>query len=100
MAGGRQASPVLRLRPLRLDDETAFRAGHRVMAADEFTFGLGLEPGMPWSAYLKALDEQRAGVSLPPSWVPGTFLVADVAGEIVRRASIRHALHDFIEPEG
>jgi predicted acetyltransferase len=100
MEGGRQVSPVLRLRPLRLDDETAFRAGHRVMAADEFTFGLGLEPGMPWSAYLKTLDEQRAGVSLPAGWVPGTFLVAEVAGEIVGRSSIRHALNDFLRREG
>src|SRR5258708_1278830 len=100
MEGGRQASPVLRLRPLRLDDETGLRGGHRVMAADEFTFGLGLEPGMPWSAYLKTLDEQRAGVSLPAGWVAGTFLVADVAGEIVGRSSIRHALNDFLEREG
>ena len=99
-AGGRTARPVLRLRPLRLDDETEFRAAHRVMAADGFTFGLGLEPGMPWSAYLKTLDEQRAGISLPAGWVPGTFLVADVAGEIVGRSSIRHALNEFLEREG
>src|ERR1022692_616758 len=100
MASGRKARPVLRLRPLRLDDETEFRAAHRVMAADGFTFGLGLEPGMPWSAYLKTLDEQRAGIRLPAGWVPGTFLVADVAGEIVGRSSIRHALNEFLEREG
>jgi predicted acetyltransferase len=98
--GDRRKNPALRLRPLRPDDEAAFRAGHHVMAADGFTFGLGLEPGMPWSAYLKTLDEQRAGASLPPDWVPGTFLVADVAGEIVGRSSIRHALNDFLEREG
>ena len=100
MASGRKARPVLRLRPLRLDDETEFRAAHRVMAADGFTFGLGLAPGMPWSAYLKTLDEQRAGISLSAGWVPGTFLVADVAGEIVGRSSIRHALNEFLEREG
>ncbi len=61
------------------------------MVADNFTFGLGFEPGMPWSAYLKTLDEQRAGVSLPAGRVPATFLVADVAGEVVGRSSIRHA---------
>ncbi len=70
------------------------------MAEDGFTFGLGLEPGMPWSAYLETLDGQRAGVSLPAGQVPATFLVADVAGEIVGRSSIRHALNDFLEREG
>jgi predicted acetyltransferase len=93
-------SAALSLRPLRLDDETAFLAAHRAMAVDDFTFGLGFEPGMPWSAYLKALEDQRAGVNLPAGWVPGTFLVADVAGEIVGRASIRHQLNDFLEREG
>ena len=91
---------VLRLRPLRLDDEAAFAAGHQAMAADEFTFGLGFEPGMPWAAYLKALADQRAGVALPPDFVPATFLVAEVAGEIVGRSSIRHALNDFLAREG
>lgn len=98
--GGRETASSLRLRPLRPDDEVAFRAACRVMAAEGFTFGLGLEPGMPWDAYLKTLDEQLAGIGLRPGWVPGTFLVADVAGRIVGRSSIRHALNDFLEREG
>jgi len=32
--------------------------------------------------------------------VPGTFLVADVAGELVGRASVRFALNDFLAREG
>jgi predicted acetyltransferase len=94
------ALPRLRLRPPRLEDETAFRAAHREMTADAFTFGLGLKPGMAWSSYLKTLQERRAGLNLPPDWVPETFLVADVAGEIVGRSSIRYALNDFLEREG
>ena len=86
-------TPALRLRPLRLDDERAFRAACDVMAADGFTFGLGPEPGMPWSAYLKTLDEQRAGVSLPAGLVPATFLVADVAGETIRPGADVAATH-------
>jgi predicted acetyltransferase len=70
------------------------------MAADGFTFGLGLEPGMPWAAYLKLLADHHAGVNLPPGHVPATFLVADVAGEIAGRASIRHQLNDFLAREG
>jgi predicted acetyltransferase len=96
----RPVNGALRLRPLRAGDEAAFRAGHEAMAADGFTFGLGLDPGMPWSRYLENLAEHQRGAGLPPGWVPGTFLVADVAGEIVGRTSIRHGLTDFLEREG
>ena len=96
----RAPDPALRLRPLRPGDEAAVRAGHEAMAADGFTFGPGLGPGTPWSRYLEILAEQQRGLGLPPGWVPGTFLVADVAGQIVGRTSIRHGLTDFLEREG
>lgn len=70
------------------------------MAPDGFTFGLGFDPGMSWSAYLKALEEQRAGVNVPTDFVPSTFLVAEVAEVIVGRASIRHSLNDLLAREG
>ena len=98
--GGMQAGTALRLRPLRPGDEAAFRAACRVMAAEGFTFGLGLEPGMRWDAHLSTLEQQRAGIGLRPGWVPATFLVADAAGEIIGRSSLRHALNDFLEREG
>jgi predicted acetyltransferase len=93
-------NPALRLRPPRTADEAAFRAGHEAMAAEGFTFGIGLEPAMPWSRYLTILTEHQRGIGLPPGWVPSTFLVADVAGEIVGRSSIRHGLTPFLEREG
>ena len=86
-----QMSTVLRLRPPRLEDEQEFAAAHQVLAdVDDFTFGLGLEPGLPWAAYLNSLEDHRSGINLPPERVPATFLVAEVAGEIVGRSSIRH----------
>ena len=92
---------MLRLRPLRPDDEAAFRAGHEEMAAaDDFPFGLGLEPGLPWAQYLRILADNRAGVNLPDGHVPSTFLVADVDGQIVGRVSIRHELNDYLRAEG
>jgi predicted acetyltransferase len=99
-AGGQRTGTALRLRPLRLDDEAAFRAAHRAMDADGFTFGLGLEAEMPWRAYLRMLADQRAGVNLPAGRVPATFVVADVAGQIVGRASIRHELNESLRREG
>jgi predicted acetyltransferase len=96
------STPVqaLRLRPLRDEDEAAFTAGHRAMAAEGFTFGLGYEPGKPWRTYLKEQDDHRHGRNLPTRHVPGTFLVAEVAGEIVGRTSIRFRLNDFLAERG
>jgi predicted acetyltransferase len=96
------AAPVrgLRLRPLRKDDEAAFAAGHAAMAGEGFRFGFEYEPGRQWADYLAMLENHRHGRNLPPRFVPGTFLVADVAGEIVGRTSIRFALNDVLLREG
>jgi len=91
---------ALRLRPLRDEDEAAFTAGHHAMAAEGFTFGLGYEPGKPWRTYLKEQEDHRHGRNLPARHVPGTFLVAEVAGEIVGRTSIRFRLNDFLAEKG
>jgi predicted acetyltransferase len=91
---------ALRLRRLREDDEAAFVAAHAAATDDKFRFGIGYEPGMPWAAYLTALEDNRHGRNLPPRFVPGTFLVADVAGQIVGRTSIRFELNDFLLREG
>ncbi len=55
---------------------------------------------MAWSTYLKTLSDYRTGLNLPEGRVPQTFLVADVAGEIAGRTSIRHELNEFLEREG
>ena len=94
------AAAAPRLRLPRDDDEAAFTAGHRAMAAEGFTFGLGYEPGQPWSTYLKELEDHRHGRNLPARHVPGTFLVAEVAGEIVGRTSIRFRLNEFLAKRG
>lgn len=90
----------LRLRPLRDEDETVFRAAHQAMIADSFTFGLGYEDGMAWSVYLAVLKRKRRGCDLSEDEVPATFLVAEVNEEIVGRSSIRHELNAALEREG
>ena len=91
---------MLRLRPPWPDDERAFRAGHEQMAAEDFTFGLELEPDMAWQDYLRRLADSRAGLNLREGWVGSTFLVADMDGQIVGRISIRHHLNEFLRTEG
>ncbi len=91
---------MLRLRPLRPDDEAAFRAGHAELAKEGFALGLGLSADLPWEAYLSALRDQRTGRNLPERHVPNTFLVAVVGGEVVGRTSIRHELNEFLRNEG
>lgn len=92
--------PEIRLRPPRPDDEPAFRTAHEAMAAEGFTFGLGFDATVPFSDYVARLHGYRCGIELPARWVPSTFLVADVGGTIVGRASIRHELNDFLLHEG
>jgi predicted acetyltransferase len=91
---------VLILRPLRPDDEAAFRTGHDQMAAAGYVFGLGLDSCPTWAEYLRRLRDNRVGLNLPEGHVPSTFLVADVGGSIVGRVSIRHELNDRLLREG
>jgi predicted acetyltransferase len=90
----------LRLRPPRLEDEAGFVAAHEALAEEGFTFGLAYEPGVCWAAYLDQVDGFRRGVGLPDDWVPMTVLVAEIHGELVGRASIRHQLNAALCIEG
>lgn len=93
----------LRLRPLVLADEHEARAAHAELLADGFEFlltaGHGTSPD-DWPAYLAALELERVGRDLPPGRVPATFLVAEVAGTIVGRVSVRHRLTPVLERVG
>ena len=97
-----------RLRPLRLDDEAAFVAGHKALASDGWPpkasrSALGFRAGnavgrSTWiSATLASVQASRS----PTNFVASTFLVADVDGQIVGRASIRHSItNEFLAREG
>jgi predicted acetyltransferase len=89
---GTGARPTLLLRPLAPGDEVAARAAHTELLADGFSFLLDLRDGEPWSSYLERLNLLRSGRGGPEGWVPSTFLVAQVAGELVGRTSVRHSL--------
>jgi predicted acetyltransferase len=87
--------PVL-LRPLSVSDEKQARRAHWEIAQDAFDFLLDLKRGEPWPAYLARLESLRLGVDVPKGWVPATFLVAEVDGQVVGRVSIRHHLNPYL----
>jgi predicted acetyltransferase len=90
----------LRLRPPCLDDEEQIVAAQRALAAEGFAFCFNLSPDSPWAVFVERVNQQGRGEALPAGWVPTTFLVADVAGCIVGRTSIRHELNDRLSVEG
>ena len=92
------AGMVLRLRPLRLTDEDEFRAAHAEMQADGFDFGFHRE-GETFAGYIDRLERERRGVDLGDR-VEGTWLVADVDGQMVGRTSIRHRLNEYLAFHG
>jgi len=91
---------ALVLRPLRVSDKEQAWQAHEELARDDFDFLLDLKRREAWPVYLARLERLRQGVDLPEDRVPGTFLVAEVAGQIVGRVSIRHELNDYLAREG
>ncbi|WP_395159805.1 GNAT family N-acetyltransferase [Ilumatobacter sp.] len=90
------AEAQLTLRPVRHDDEEVVRAARRSLATNDFDFAVGWQPDMAWTTYIDRLDEFRRARQLPKPWVPATFLLAEVNGEVVGRTSVRHELNDHL----
>ncbi len=82
---------MLTLRAPLPSDEAVARAAQAALQADGFNFGFPTA-GERWPEYLARLERDRLGLDLPPGRVPATFLYADVDGQVVGRASVRHAL--------
>jgi len=90
---------ALRLRPLRVEDEAVVLAAHDAMAAEGFAFLLGYD-GQPFADVVRLHHQAARGLDLGAGLVPATFLVAEVDGQVVGRASIRHELNEHLAREG
>ena len=88
----------LRLRPLRVDDEAAYRAAQAELLADGFSFGF-IQDAESFTEHVQRLERQRRGRDLG-DLVESTWLVAEVAGQLVGRASIRHQLNEYLAFHG
>ena len=94
-----RVSPGLRLRPLELRDESEVRAGQEAMKADGFEFAIDLAD-RTWPEYVALQARMDTGIDVPVDRVPGTILVADVAGTVVGRTSLRYALNEWLRVRG
>lgn len=71
----------LRLPPLLIDDEAAFRATREVMVAESgFEVGFGMDTRRAWPQYVSQIEAKRHGFGLAAGHVPETFLVTVVDG--------------------
>jgi predicted acetyltransferase len=92
----------IQLRALRTTDEAAFRAAVRAFKASNpgWDFAFDFDETSDFGAYVRRLDGWTRGEGLTATFVPSTYLIALVDGEIVGRVSIRHVLNDFLQRLG
>lgn len=94
---GRMAT-ILRLRPLRAEDEPSARAAHDELA--DYNFFLDYERDEPWSRFVDRMRRQRHGIDVASDRVRAVFLVAWVGDQIVGRTSIRFDLNEYLAEAG
>lgn len=92
-------APTLQLRPLTTDDEAQALLAERELAAEGFDFLVGRD-GHPFDWYVARCAANREGRDLPPGFVPATFLVGVVDGQIAGRVSVRHRLNEYLARVG
>ena len=85
------SSQELLLRSPLPSDEAVVAVAQAELAEEGFDFALN-HPEQGWEEYLAKVARDRSGVDLPPGRVAATMLFAVVAGQIVGRVHIRHAL--------
>jgi len=89
------------LRPLTVEDEEEALKAQAELELDNFSFLLGAyQVGEPWAPYVARIESAQRGEGLQEGFVPATFLVAEEAGQIVGRTSIRHELNDYLLERG
>jgi predicted acetyltransferase len=95
-------TPVLELRPLRLEDEHSFMEAVEEFRCEQppWEFALGFDDTVVFSDYVRRLDGWPRGQNLPDGFVLSSFYVGAVDGVIVGRLSLRHCLNAFLRKIG
>ncbi|WP_298251490.1 GNAT family N-acetyltransferase [uncultured Arthrobacter sp.] len=90
----------MELRCLSERDMPQALLAHQELAAEEFDFLPGYDPGTEWKDFLELVEAARQGRRLPASHVAATFLIAEAENHIVGRVTIRHRLTPFLRTVG
>ena len=89
------------LRRIAIDDQAELEQAHEELLADDFTFLFGWPDSQSsWAEYVELVASQEDADRVLPGWVPATFFLAQVDGQIVGRVSIRHELNDRLLQSG
>ena len=84
------------------EDEASFRSAVAEFKNERssFEFAFYFDESIPFSDYAEKLGKWSVGEALPGRFIPNTFLVGVVDGQVVGRISIRHWLTDYLERIG
>ena len=91
---------ALRLRPPRPSDERMVRTAQQELAVEGLTFALHLDDGDDFGEWCGRIARHARGDVGDSGLVAADFLLAEVDGAIVGRASIRHELNEFLLRDG
>lgn len=91
-------SSRLTLRFLCPEDDVSFKNAVAAFrnATPPFEFAFDFDESISFEAYAQKPGGWPLGQDLPDKFVPSTFLVGVVDGQIVGRVSLRHCLNDFL----
>lgn len=93
-------SSNLRLRPPIESDAVAFAAAHEALRQEDFEFGPGFDPSVPFADFIESMADARHGRNLLKGRVAESFLLGIVDDSIVGRVSVRFALNEFLSAFG
>lgn len=65
-------------------------------AKPAWEFAFDFDPQTPFADYVARMDDWARGLRVPENFVPNTYFVGVVDGEIVGRLSLRHRLNDWL----
>lgn len=92
----------LLLRPLEIGDEASFKRAVAEFARETppWQFAFAFDADTSFAAYVQTLAGHTRGLGISPGFVPNSFFVGVVAGEVVGRVSIRHSLNAALAQVG
>lgn len=84
------------------EDEESFRNAVAAFKNEipPFEFAFDFDESISFLEYIRKLEGWSRGEGLPGDFVPSTFLVGVVDGQVVGRISIRHRLTDYLKRIG